>query len=67
VAATIIMCAVTCLMATNTQLLTGLPAGDPVNTTLLVVAPLLFAAGTVLALVLRKANPAAYQRIGHSE
>jgi hypothetical protein len=27
----------------------------------------LFAAGTVLALVLRKANPAAYQRIGHSE
>ncbi len=54
-------------MANNTQLLTRLPAGDPVNTTLLVVAPFVFAAGTVLALVLRKANPAAYQRIGHSE
>jgi hypothetical protein len=61
------MCVVTCLMATNADLITGLPAGDPVNTTLLVFAPLLFAAGIVLALVLRRVNPAAYQRIGHVE
>ncbi|MFP3581430.1 APC family permease [Arthrobacter sp. fls2-241-R2A-200] len=67
VASTIIMCVVTYLMATNADLITGLPVGDPVNTVLLVFAPLIFAAGIVLALVLRRLNPAAYQRIGHAE
>ncbi|HKU28882.1 MAG TPA: APC family permease [Arthrobacter sp.] len=67
IAATIIMCIVGCLMVNNAQLITGLPAGDPVNTTLLVIAPILFIAGTVLALVLRRVNRAAYGRIGHVE
>jgi amino acid transporter len=67
VAATVIMCVVTYLMAANADLITGLPVGDPINTTLLAFAPLLFIAGIVLALVLRRVNPAAYQRIGHAE
>ncbi|MEZ2388381.1 APC family permease [bacterium RCC_150] len=67
IAATIIMCLVTYLMATNADLITGLPVGDPVNTILLVFAPLLFACGIGLALVLRRMKPAAYQRIGHAE
>ena len=67
VAATLIMCVVSFLMADNAELITGLPDGDPINTTLLVVAPLVFTAGVILAVVLRRVNPAAYQRIGHAE
>ena len=67
VAATLIMCLVSFLMVDNAELITGLPDGDPINTTLLVIAPLVFAVGVILALVLRRVNPAAYRRIGHAE
>ena len=67
VIATVLMVVVSFLMAANAELITGLPPGDPVNTTLLVIAPLVFAAGVALAVVLRRVNPAAYQRIGHAE
>lgn len=67
IAATLIMCAVVFLMVDNAELITGLPEGDPVNTALLVIAPLVFAAGILLALVLRRVNPATFQRIGHAD
>lgn len=67
VAASLIMCVVAYLMVDNVELITGLPEGDPINTILLVIAPLVFAAGVLLAVVLRRVNPAAYQRIGHAE
>lgn len=67
VAASLIMCVVTYLMVDNAELITGLPEGDPINTALLVIAPLMFGAGALLALVLRRMNPAAYRRIGHAE
>jgi amino acid transporter len=67
VVATLIMCVVVFLMTANVELITGLPAGDPINTALLVIAPLVFALGVALALVLRRINRAAYLRIGHAE
>jgi len=66
VAATLIMCLVTYLMADNVELITGLPSGDPINTALLVIAPAVFITGAILAAVLRRVNPGAYQRIGHA-
>lgn len=67
VAATLIMCVVVFLLVDNIELLTGLPDGAPINTTLLVIAPLVFALGILLAVVLRRVSPATYQRIGHAE
>jgi amino acid transporter len=66
VVATLIMCLVTYLMADNVELITGLPDGDAINTALLVIAPAVFIAGAILAAVLRRVNPGAYQRIGHA-
>lgn len=66
VASTLIMCVVTYLMVDNVGLLTGLPDNDPVNTALLLIAPVVFGAGALLAVILRRVNPAAYQRIGHA-
>ncbi len=60
------MCLVTYLMADNVELITGLPDGDPINAALLVIAPAVFIAGAILAAVLRRVNPGAYQRIGHA-
>ncbi|WP_455835900.1 hypothetical protein [Pseudarthrobacter siccitolerans] len=53
-------------MADNVELITGLPDGDPINAALLVIAPAVFIAGAILAAVLRRVNPGAYQRIGHA-
>lgn len=67
VAATVIMCVVVVLMAQNVSLITGLPDGDPTNLALLITAPIVFALGVAVALILRRTNPAAYLRIGHAE
>ncbi|WP_367646033.1 APC family permease [Paenarthrobacter ureafaciens] len=67
VIATIIMCVVVVLMAQNVSLITGLPDGDPINTVLLVIAPLVFILGVALAMVLKRISPAAYLRIGHAD
>ena len=67
VTASLIMCAVVYLMVDNAELITGLPDGDPINTALLVIAPLVFAAGGTAAIILRRINRPAYDRIGHAE
>lgn len=67
VAASLIMIVVAYLMMDNAELITGLPDGDPINTILLVTAPLVCVAGIILAIVLRRVNPLAYQRIGHAD
>lgn len=67
VVATAVMAVVIWLSVTNIQYLTGIPAGDPVNTTLLVIAPVTFVLGLAVAWWLKKNRPEVFGRIGHSE
>ncbi len=64
VIATVVMCAVAYLLIVNVELLTGMPAGDPLNTVLIVIAPAVFAAGAIAAVILRRTRPDVYRRIG---
>ncbi|MDP5225688.1 MULTISPECIES: APC family permease [Arthrobacter] len=66
VLATLVMVVVIWLSVTNIQYLTGIPAGDPINTTLLVIAPVTFVLGLGVAWWLKKNRTDVFARIGHS-
>ena len=60
----VVMLVVIWLFIQNAELFTGAPAGPPLNTVLIVIAPAVLVAGVVWGLVLRRRRPAAYERIG---
>ncbi|MFJ3957397.1 APC family permease [Arthrobacter sp. NPDC090010] len=67
VLATLVMVAVIWLSVANIQYLTAIPAGDPVNTTLILIAPITFLVGVAVAWWLKNNKPEVFGRIGHSE
>ncbi|GAA3701212.1 APC family permease [Arthrobacter ginkgonis] len=67
IVAAVVMATVAGLGIANIQLLTGAAPGDPLNTILISVTPVVFTVGALIALWLRRARPGTYARIGHSE
>jgi amino acid transporter len=65
--ATLVMVAVSFLMLSNLELMTGAPAGGALNTILIMVFPTIFIVGVVIALILRRVRPDIYQRIGQGK
>lgn len=60
----LVMLTVIWLFVQNVELFTGAPAGSPLNTVLISVAPVVGVVGVVWAAILRVRRPAAYRRIG---
>lgn len=67
ITAAVVMLVVAFLMVSNAELITGAPAGAPLNTVLIAVAPAVFALGAAAAFILRRTRADVYQRIGQGK